>query len=332
MIESGVTSRQRPRAAWTGERLLRERSLALGQAIDTSTWKNYGSALNSYLSFVRMHDFPVEPTADTISFYIVFMCHHIKPSSVDSYLSGICQQLEPYFPSVRDVRKTMLVRRTLAGCKRLRGVPTSRKRALTMDDLRLVIQHYSTSTPSHDDLLFLSQLLTGFFALMRLGELTIPDDNSVFDPRKVTSRLSVSLSDSDYRFFLPGHKADKFFEGNTIIIQKHNLDTDPVSHFKAYLASRDKLFPFSSNLWLRENGSPPTRSFFLRRLHIFFDADVAGQSMRSGGATSLAQNGVPPNLIQAIGRWASSAFQVYIRKNPVLLQSLLFGRAAHEFG
>lgn len=52
--------------------------------------------------------------------------------------------------------------------------------------------------------------------------------------------------------------------------------------------------------------------------------------MRSGGATSLAECGVPPNLIQAMGRWASDAFQVYIRKNPVLMQALMFGRAAHE--
>ena len=65
-------------------------------------------------------------------------------------------------------------------------------------------------------------------------------------------------------------------------------------------------------------------------MRTFFADDVAGQSMRSGGATSLAENGVPPNLIQAIGRWASSAFQIYIRKNPVLLQALLFGRAAHD--
>ena len=112
MISSGVKSRQRRHLAWTRECLLRERALALGQAIDISTWKNYGSALNSYLTFVRIHDFPVEPTADTLSFFTVFMCHHIKPDSVDSYLSGICQQLEPYFPSVREVRKSMLCKRT----------------------------------------------------------------------------------------------------------------------------------------------------------------------------------------------------------------------------
>ena len=329
MITSGLKSKQKPRLAWTRERLLRERALALGQAIDLSTWKNYGSALNSYLTFVRIHNFPVEPTPDTLSFYTVFMCHHIKPDSVDNYLSGICQQLEPYFPSVRETRKSVLCKRTLTGCKRLRGVPTKRKRALTKQDLQTVIDYYSNST-SHDDLLFVAQLLTGFFALMRLGELTISDDKNLFDHRKITSRTSVSLSHDDYRFFLPSHKADRVFEGNIIIIQHHTTSIDPLSFFKKYLASRDRLFPFSSDLWLRSDGSRPTRSFFTRRMKIFFSNDVGGQSMRAGGATSLAENGVPPNLIQAIGRWASAAFQIYIRKNPVLLQALLFGRAAHD--
>jgi hypothetical protein len=329
MIYSGVKSRQRRRVAWTRERLLHERAIALGQAIDTSTWKNYGSALNSYLTFVRIHNFPVEPSPDSISFFTVFMSFYIKPDSVDSYLSGICQQLEPFYPNVREIRKSILCKRTLSGCKRLRGVPTNRKRALTMDDLQIVIDHYADST-SHDDLLFVSQLITGFFALMRLGELTISDDKSLFDYRKITKRTSVSISNNDYRFFLPSHKADRFFEGNTVIIQQHTGTINPLSFFKKYLKSRDRLFPFSTDLWLRADGSRPTRSFFIRRMKIFFSNDVAGQSMRAGGATSLAENGIPPHLIQAIGRWASPAFQIYIRKNPVLLQALLFGRAAHD--
>ena len=248
-----------------------------------------------------MHNFPVEPTADTLSFFTVYMSHHIKPSSVDNYLSSICQQLEPYFPSVRDARKSMVCKRTLTGCKRLQGVPTKRKRALSMDDLQLVIQHYSDSH-NHDDLLFVTQMLTGFFALMHLGELVAPDDNSLLDPRKITAHTSVTLSDDDYRFFLPSHKTDKFFEGNTIIVQCHHLVVDPYSHFKNYLRSRDQLFPFSSDLWLCADGSRPTCSFFLHHLHLFFDSDVAGQLLRSGGATSLALNGVPPHLTQAIGR------------------------------
>jgi hypothetical protein len=165
------------------ERLIHERSIAMGQSINISTWKNYGSALNSYLNFVRMHKFPIKPTPDTLSFYIVFMCLNdtsIKPDSVDTYLSGICHQLEPYFPSVRTTRKSMICKRTLAGCKRLRGVPTVWKRALTMDDLHRVVDHYKSSN-LHDDLLFVAQLLLGFFALHRLGELTTPDDKSLID-------------------------------------------------------------------------------------------------------------------------------------------------------
>ena len=67
---------------------------------------------------------------------------------------------------------------------------------------------------------------------MRLGELVAPDDQSLLDPRKLTARTSVTVSNDDYRFLLPSHKADKFFEGNTIIVQRHRLVVDPYSHFK----------------------------------------------------------------------------------------------------
>ena len=186
MIQSGIRSKQPQREPWSRKRLEHERAIALGHLIDTNTWHNYSSALNSYLDFVKNHQFPVDPTPDTLSFYIVYMSHHIKPDSVDTYLSGISQQLEPFFPQVCHNRKSPLVRRTLDGCKQLRGVPTTRKRALTLDDLRIVLWHYSTST-DHDDLLFIAQLFIGFFALMRLGELTDSDNITLRNPAKVIS-------------------------------------------------------------------------------------------------------------------------------------------------
>ena len=69
--------------------LVHERSLALGNVVDKSTLSSYGSALNSYLNFIRMHDFPVKPTAETLSFFTVYMCHYINPRSVNTYLSRI---------------------------------------------------------------------------------------------------------------------------------------------------------------------------------------------------------------------------------------------------
>ena len=124
---------------------------------------------------MRIHDLPVEPTPDTISFYTVFMSRHIDPKSVKTYLSGICQQLEPYFPNVRQARHSPLVERTMKGCMCLHGTATKRKRALTISDLQKVLLDLAHSQ-SHDDFLFRSMLLTGFFAFMRLGELSFPND------------------------------------------------------------------------------------------------------------------------------------------------------------
>ena len=328
MIMSHIQAKQPQRKTWPHEHLVHAHTLALRQAIDSSTWKNYGSALNSYLNFIRLHNLPVKPTIDTLSFYTIYMCHYIKPDSVNTYLSGICQQLEPFFENVRELRQSQLVHQTLQGCKQLHGSPVKRKRALTINDLTVVTQHLGSST-SHNDLLFTTILLVGFFALMRLGELTYPDDTKLQNPRKLSPRCSVRMHRGSFEFFLPGHKADRFFEGNTILLHENDLPCNPAKFFTRYLASRDRRFPFSPHIWMREDGSVPTRSFFITRLHHFFEHDMGGQSMRAGGATSLAENGAPPQLIQAIGRWASLSFQIYIRKHPVLLHAMLYAHPSY---
>ena len=245
-------ARQPTRAAWSMERLVHERALALGHVIDKSTLSNYSSALNSYLNFVTLHALPVEPTPDTLSLYTVYMCHHINPRSVNTYLSGISQQLEANFPAVKEARNSTLVRRTWQGCMRMKGVATVRKRALTTDDLNLVIARCHMST-DHDDLLFLAMLLTGFFGLLRLGEMTFPDDTSLRNWKKVTRRNTVKVTIQHYEFLLPGHKADRFFEGNKIIIPSRRFGVYPLQFFSKYLASRDALHPVASPLWLTES-------------------------------------------------------------------------------
>lgn len=307
---------------------MHERSIALGMAIDESSLANYTSALNSYITFCRMHGFPIDPTPDTLSFYAVYICHHIKPSSVGTYLSGICNQLEVYFPEVRKARSSALVKRTLQGCKRLKESPTIRKSALTTSQLTDICAAILVPSASHDDLLFIAILLTGFYALMRLGELTFPDKVALRNWNKISKRVSVKFPTADsYGFFLLSHKADPFFEGNQIIVARLiSSRPAPLPHFNNYLASRDSRFPFSPELWLRENGQVPTRSWFITRLARFCDNSIAGQSMRGGGATALAEAGVSPHIIQATGRWASETFQIYIRKSPVLIQALIWAK------
>ncbi|KIY53834.1 hypothetical protein FISHEDRAFT_32525 [Fistulina hepatica ATCC 64428] len=201
-------ARQPPRAPWTFSRLQMERAVAIGASIDISSAATYNSALQSYITFCRAHTFALDPSPDTLSFYVVYMSHFIKPSSVNSYLSGICSQLEPFFPDVRHARSSALVRRTLTGCLKLYSSPTTRKRPLRRSELIQLAPTFAHS-PTFDNALWWSMLLTGFYGLLRLGEMVMPDRLEIRDYRKLVRRLSILFTPTAFSFHLPAHKADR---------------------------------------------------------------------------------------------------------------------------
>ncbi|KAF8576428.1 hypothetical protein K439DRAFT_1367303 [Ramaria rubella] len=202
MITSGSLSRQPQHNVWTRKKLIHMHAYALGHTLAPSTNITYSSALNSYLNFCKIHDFPVNPTEDSLSFFTVYMCYHIKPTSVDSYLSGIQSQLETYFPNIRQVRRSHLITKTFQ---------VKRKRPLEPEDIALLSRTYGDSH-FHDDLLFLAQVTSGFLALNRLGELVWPDTKRLQTYRIVPMRHTVRWLNDTYSYFLPGHKGDRFFE------------------------------------------------------------------------------------------------------------------------
>jgi hypothetical protein len=309
------------------EALLHERAIAMSRSLELSTRHTYSSALNSWIAFINLHHFDIEPTPDTLSFFVVYMSHQISPRSVKSYLSGLVQLLEPDFPNIREVQQSRLVTRALKGSLKMLAKPIKRKDPITMNDLRFIETKYRHSK-NHDDYLFETQLVTGFHGLLRLGDLTFPDNSSIQEWRKVTRRTTLLIRPQQYSFMLPAHKADRFFEGNKVIVSAfESFDStpsfDPFPSFYRYLTSRDSLFPASSPLWLTSEGKIPTRSFFMSRFHALFSKSYGGASMRAGGATHLAKNHTPPELIRAMGRWSSDAWEIYIRIHPGLLRSLL---------
>ena len=120
------------------------------------------------------------------------------------------------------------------------------------------------SSTCHDDKLFLSMLETGFHGLMHLGEITFPDNVAWHNYWKVNLRHTVNITEKSYSFWLPGHKANHFYERNLIIIEKTTNPTNPHSFFVSYLQSRATLHPVKPELWLCESGSVPTRSWFMK--------------------------------------------------------------------
>ncbi|KAF8547081.1 hypothetical protein OG21DRAFT_1490536 [Imleria badia] len=168
------------------------------------------SALNSYLAFCTLHHFDPLPTVDTLSFYVTFMCQHIEPRSVRTYLTGIVAELEPFYPQVRE--------------------PSPRARSVPLPI-------------SFNNLLFCTLLQTGFFRLNRLGELVWPDNPALCSFSKVSWRSSVEITLMSYSFLVCWDKVDSRFEGSKVIVHHSMLEPNPLKTFSRYLTARDTHFP-----------------------------------------------------------------------------------------
>lgn len=174
---SHPSQRWPPRVTWLHDHLQHKHAIALSFALEPASVTSYSSALQSYITFCQLHSFPIEPSPDMLSFYVVYMCHHIKPKSIKSYLSGICNQLETFYPSIHTTCQSYLITHTLTRCTKLWAVAAKQKHAVSFEELTDV--HLSISgTVDHNLLLFLS-IASVSFHLMCIGENMWPDCKSL---------------------------------------------------------------------------------------------------------------------------------------------------------
>jgi len=143
-------------------------------------------------------------------------------------------------------------------------------------------------------MLFLSTLNTGFTGLLWLGELAVSDNPWLRDFRKAILSNSLRWLSNSYEFFLPTHKSDT---RNHVHITQIMDAPDPKPIMERYIQSHNMLFPLHLQLWLCANGHSSLHSLFLHCLKQYCPPDIAGQSMCAGGATALAEAGVPGKLI-----------------------------------
>lgn len=192
LVPGSHGARQPMRSAWDLDRLRHERATALGFALETRTQHVYNSSTISWLNFCKLHNFPNEPNADTLSIYATWMCgaeHPVKPSIVVGHLSGICSNLEPFYPAIRQIRSDKLVSRTLAGLKKRSGTAAKEKCAIPVQEVSDI--YIMLASCGYDDLLFLAILLADFHGLHCLGELCWPNEKEFQSYRRLVARHSV---------------------------------------------------------------------------------------------------------------------------------------------
>ena len=160
-------------------------------------------------------------------------------------------------------------------------------------------------------------LSCAFYGCHRMGELIQKNDQSLSDWRKIIKRASVCFENTRIQYRLPYHKSDPFYRGTDVIFTMQDV-ANPVALLCKYVSWRDRLHGAKSALFLQENGSNPSRSWFDLKFFAILDRRYGGHSPRTGYATFLASLGVSESIIQAVGRWSSDAWKIYIWENPAI--------------
>ncbi|KIK69837.1 hypothetical protein GYMLUDRAFT_150532, partial [Collybiopsis luxurians FD-317 M1] len=251
-------------------------------------------------------------TPTTLSHYIAFTSKHI--ASGPKYLSGAHHYLKQFYPHFDVSCSDPLVQATIRGSKKIRADPVHWKPPLCILHIELA---YSNRYKSCDDFLFATMLSCAFFACHRIGELTIPNQHSLYDFRKIIKRGTLHFQPHQAGYRLPYHKADHFYRGTDILFCEQTA-ADPVSLPKEYCTLRDKLHGARPALFICRDGSLLTQSWFESRLHNMFGKEFGCVSCRAGGATHYASLGLQESILMALGQWSSSAWKIYIRDNPAV--------------
>ena len=151
-----------------------------------------------------------------------------------------------------------------------------------------------------------------------MGEITSSSVRS-YDASCQLTMADVAIDDGQnptvVRIHLKRTKTTPF-SGVDVFLGRTDDDLCPVSALLAYLVVRGvtpgPLFRFQDGRFL-------TKQLFIERVRIGLDtlglssSDYAGHRFRIGAATTAAERGVEDSLIKMLGRWESSAYQIYIK-------------------
>ena len=293
------------------------------QALAPSTKRTYNTAQTRYITHCNSHNIaPLPVSQETLcSFVASLAVQGIAHKSIKSYLSGIHHFHITAYGQDPGIGDMALLKYVLQGIKRSQlASAASRPRTrlpITVDIMRLLKRAWEAQGISHKHAMLWAACCTCFFGFPRSGEATVPTQSS-YDPDVHLSISDISLDSAvNPRALIvrvKASKTDPFRTGVDVYLGRTDRDPCPVSALLAYIALRG-LNP--GPLFRFEDGSPLTRDALVRELRAALaqsgldPTPFSGHSFRIGAATTAA--GIDDSLIKVLGRWHSSAYQLYIK-------------------
>lgn len=288
-----------------------------------STHKTYNSAKKRYLQFCRdKHILPLPASESQLcrfvsSLAIQSLCHN----TIKSYLAAIrhLHIAEGYGnPHIHNMAR---LEQVLKGIKAVqsRGPRKTERLPITPNHLSKLREVWSHGGNKFEGQMLWAAASLCFFGFMRSGEITIPSASS-YDEGAHLSFKDVAVdcvqAPRILRVHLKASKTDPFRVGVHIYVGRTENSLCPVTAVLHYMVARG---PGAGPFFRFENGNPLTRTKFVEKVkEALSQAGVdcraySGHSFRSGAATTAARQGIGDATIKMLGRWKSSAYQVYIK-------------------
>ncbi|KAJ7434035.1 hypothetical protein B0H11DRAFT_1758079 [Mycena galericulata] len=204
--------------------------------------------------------------------------------------------------------------------------PKSKKRLpYTVDIIISILRHLDISIPLHAAVF--SCLTTTFYSVARVGEFTIRT-LTAFDPamhvkpsdvKDVRDRNNLPMKE----FALPVTKSAPLI-GEKVAFALQLGPSDPEAAFQNHLSVNQP--PRDGPLFAYRDGNRHkalTKAKFLsiigNTLKLAGLEPLQGHGIRVGATLEYLLRGVPFDVMKVMGRWASSAFEIYLRKHAQIL-------------
>lgn len=246
----------------------------------------------------------------------------LQASTIKCYLSAI-RQLHiakgAGDPAIGGMVKLEQVIRGIKSEQAKKATKTPPRLPMTPALLTAIKGVWEKETLTRDHKMLWAAALTCFFGFLRSGEVCVPSE-AAFDEGAHLTFEDVQVDNlanpQSIQVKIKASKTDPFRQGVLVYVGRTDKPLCPVAALLAYMVERGKkpgpLFSF-------QDGKPLTRPRFvteIRRALAMAGVDpkpYSGHSFRSGAATAASKQGVEDSVIKMLGRWKSSAYQLYIK-------------------
>ena len=289
-----------------------------------STQRAYASAKRRYKVFYAQYKlFPLPASEHQLcQFVSVLAKDNLSHSTIKSYLAAVRHLHIEEGGGDPKICNMARLEQVLKGIKLTQAKGPKRmnpRLPITPEILQKVKQTWEKGKLDFDKHMIWAAALVCFFGFLRAGEICVPSDKGFDEGAHLTAAdltFDNILNPNVLQIRIKASKTDPFRQGCDIYLGRTHKPLCPVSALLAYMIRRGQskgpLFKFA-------DGKPLTRERFVVKVREALveaginSAPYSGHSFRIGAATTAAQKGVEDATIKMLGRWKSSAYQLYIK-------------------